>query len=47
MLLLPEERTMLFGDACGVGVLLVEDCCSTVEAYREKSAPRQAPRVAV
>ncbi len=35
MLLLPEERTMLFGDACGVGTLLVEDCCSTVEAYRE------------
>lgn len=35
MLLLPEERVMLFGDACGVGVLLVEDCCSTVQAYRE------------
>lgn len=33
MLLLPEERTILFGDGCGVGVLLVEDCCSTVEAY--------------
>ena len=35
MLLLPEERTVLFGDGCGVGVLLVEDCCSTVAAYRE------------
>lgn len=35
MLLLPEERTVLFGDGCGVGVLLVEDCCSTVENYRE------------
>lgn len=35
MLLLPEERTMLFGDGCGVGVLLVEDCCSTVEVYQQ------------
>lgn len=34
MLLLPEERTMLFGDGCGVGVLLVEACCSTVQEYR-------------
>ena len=34
MLLFPEERTILFGDGCGVGVLLVEDCCSTVAAYR-------------
>lgn len=33
MLLFPEERTILFGDGCGVGVLLVEECCSTVEAY--------------
>lgn len=38
MLLLPEERTILFGDGCGVGVLLVEDCCSTVEAYRQSLA---------
>ena len=35
MMLLPEERTIIFGDGCGVGVLLVEDCCSTVETYRE------------
>ena len=35
MLLFPEERTILFGDGCGVGVLLVEDCCSTVEVYQE------------
>lgn len=35
MLLLPEARTILFGDGCGVGVLLVEDCCSSVEAYRQ------------
>ena len=35
MLLFPEERTILFGDGCGVGVLLVEDCCSTVAAYRQ------------
>lgn len=38
MLLLPQERTILFGDGCGVGVLLVEDCCSTVEAYRQSLA---------
>ena len=35
MALFREERIILFGDACGVGVLLVEDCCSTVEEYRE------------
>ncbi|MBQ9328642.1 MAG: MBL fold metallo-hydrolase [Solobacterium sp.] len=34
MILFKEERIILFGDACGVGVLLVEDCCSTVEVYR-------------
>ena len=38
MLLLPEERTILFGDGCGVGVLLVEECCSTVQAYRQSLA---------
>ena len=35
MFLFKEERIILFGDACGVGVLLVEDCCSTVEEYRK------------
>lgn len=34
MLLLREERTILFGDGCGVGVLLIEDCASTVTEYR-------------
>lgn len=34
MVLFKEERIILFGDACGVGVLLIEDCCSTVEEYR-------------
>ncbi len=33
MMLLVEERMMLFGDGCGVGVLLIEDCCSCVEDY--------------
>lgn len=33
VILFEEERIILFGDACGVGVLLVEDCCSTVEEY--------------
>ena len=34
MALFREDRIILFGDACGVGVLLVEDCCSTVREYR-------------
>lgn len=35
MILFKEDRIILFGDGCGVGVLLVEDCCSTVEEYRK------------
>ena len=35
MILFKEERIILFGDGCGVGVLLVEECCSTVEEYRK------------
>lgn len=35
MVLLREERAILFGDACGEGVLLVEDYCSSVEEYVE------------
>ena len=35
MILFKEERIILFGDGCGVGVLLVEDCCSTVEEYKK------------
>lgn len=35
MLLIPELRIILFGDGCGMGVLLVEDCCSTVAVYRQ------------
>lgn len=35
MALIPEERTMLFGDACGVSVLLFEDDSSTVSDYRQ------------
>ncbi|MCR4856173.1 MAG: MBL fold metallo-hydrolase [Erysipelotrichaceae bacterium] len=33
VILFEEERIILFGDACGVGVLLVEEYCSTVENY--------------
>ncbi len=33
MILFVEDRIILFGDACGVGVLLIEDCCSSVESY--------------
>lgn len=35
MILIEEERFLLSGDGCGVGVLLVEECCSTVSEYRE------------
>lgn len=35
MVLMREERTILFGDACGESVLLVEDYCSTVKEYGE------------
>lgn len=34
MALIPEEKIMLFGDACGVSVLLFEDCSSTLSDYR-------------
>ncbi|MDQ0360376.1 MBL fold metallo-hydrolase [Breznakia pachnodae] len=34
MMLIPEEKMMLFGDACGVSVLLFEDYATTVEEYR-------------
>ncbi|MDC7124299.1 MAG: MBL fold metallo-hydrolase [Spirochaetales bacterium] len=33
--LLIEERTIIFGDACGVGVLLFDEFSSTVSEYRE------------
>ena len=36
MVLIKEERTILFGDACGPGVLLVEDECATVRQYRDR-----------
>lgn len=32
--LLEEERTIIFGDACGVGVLLFDEFSSTVSEYR-------------
>jgi glyoxylase-like metal-dependent hydrolase (beta-lactamase superfamily II) len=35
MMLMKEERTILFGDACGVCVLLLEECASSVEEYRD------------
>ena len=35
MILIEGERFLLTGDGCGVGVLLVEDCCSTVSEYRQ------------
>lgn len=34
MVLIQEERTILFGDGCGVGVLLFEKYSSTVSEYR-------------
>ncbi|MCD8129843.1 MAG: MBL fold metallo-hydrolase [Lachnospiraceae bacterium] len=34
MILMRELRTILFGDGCGVFVLLLEDCACTVEEYR-------------
>lgn len=33
MVLMREERTILFGDGCGVCVLLLDEFASTVEAY--------------
>ena len=33
--LLVEERTIIFGDACGVGVLLFDEYSSTVSEYRD------------
>ncbi|WP_099467206.1 MBL fold metallo-hydrolase [Konateibacter massiliensis] len=33
--LLVEERTIIFGDACGVGVLLFDEFSSTVSEYRD------------
>ncbi len=35
MLLMPQERTILFGDACGVGVMLFEDWALSVGEYRK------------
>ncbi len=35
MMLMPQERTILFGDACGVGVMLFEDWALTVSEYRD------------
>ena len=33
--LLPEERTIIFGDACGVAVMLMDQFSSTVSEYRK------------
>lgn len=33
MILVREERIILFGDGCGANVMLIEDCASTVEEY--------------
>lgn len=33
--LIQEEKTIIFGDACGVGVLLLEEYSSTVSEYKE------------
>ena len=33
--LIEEDRTVLFGDACGVFVGLLDECSSTVSAYRQ------------
>ncbi len=33
--LIEEERAIIFGDACGVGVLLFDEYSSTVSAYRK------------
>jgi len=33
--LLEEDRTIIFGDACGVGVLLFDEFSSTVSEYRK------------
>lgn len=35
MALLPEEQIMLFGDACGVSVMLFEDTSTTVSVYKQ------------
>lgn len=35
MILIEEERVILFGDGCGVGVLLLEEETSTVSGYLE------------
>lgn len=35
MILIEEEQMILYGDACGVSVLLCEDVSSTVSQYRE------------
>lgn len=34
MVLLMEERIMLFGDACGPNTMLMEDCSSPISLYR-------------
>ena len=36
--LIPEDRTILFGDACGVFVLLFDEYSSTVKEYRNSIA---------
>lgn len=33
MVLIPEERTILFGDGCGVNVMLLEEAATSVETY--------------
>lgn len=33
--LIQEEKTIIFGDACGVGVLLFDEYSSTVSGYKE------------
>lgn len=33
MFLIKEERMMLFGDGCGPGTILLEDCSTDIETY--------------
>lgn len=33
MFLIKEERMMLFGDGCGHGTTLLEDCSTDIETY--------------
>ena len=35
MILIKEERTILFGDACGVSVMILDDYATSVQEYRD------------